>query len=165
MTNAGARARFESLFRACLQPRRRPVVIGMVHVQALPGNVRYTHSCRPCHKTLHSTSAIYSIIGTPRNNLRVSEVVQRAVREARVYQECQVDGVMVENMHDTPYVREGGGPEVTACMTRVCAEVRQALGGSIPLGVQILSGNMNFFQTLLPPSATPLLTNPLYTFP
>lgn len=64
-----------------------------------------------------------------------------------MYQECRVDGVMVENMHDTPYVREGGGPEVTACMTRVCAEVRQALDGNIPLGVQILSGNMNCSNT------------------
>lgn len=80
-------------------------------------------------------------LGTPRNSLRVSEVVDHAVSEARVYQECGVDGVIVENMHDTPYLRGGGGPEVTACMTRVCAEVRQALGGNIPLGVQILSGS------------------------
>ena len=103
-----------------------------------------------------STSAIYSIIGTPRNDLKVAEVVQRAVREAKVYQECRVDGVIVENMHDTPYVREGGGPEMTACMTRVCAEVRQALGGSIPLGVQILSGNMNCSNTAPSPSSLTL---------
>lgn len=74
-------------------------------------------------------------------------MVGRAVSEARVYQECRVDAVMVENMHDTPYVRGGGGPEVTACMTRVCTEVRQALGGNIPLGVQILSGNTNSLNT------------------
>lgn len=82
-----------------------------------------------------------------------------------MYQECRVDGVMVENMHDTPYVREGGGPEVTACMTRVCAEVRQALDGNIPLGVQILSGNMNCSNTAssspYPPLPDP--PNPLST--
>ena len=72
--------------------------------------------------------------------MEITEVVDRAVSEAKVYQECRLDGVMVENMHDVPYVRGGVGPEITVCMTRVCAEVRQAIGGSIPLGVQILSG-------------------------
>ena len=74
-------------------------------------------------------------------------MVDCAVSEAKVYQECGLDGVMVENMHDVPYVRGGVGAEVTACMTRVCAEVRQAIGGSIPLGVQILSG-MRFCNVL-----------------
>ena len=67
------------------------------------------------------------------------ELVDQAVREARLYWECGLDGVVVENMHDTPYVSEVG-PEVTATMTRVCGEVRQAIGGDLPLGVQILSG-------------------------
>ena len=67
-------------------------------------------------------------------------MVDRAVCEARIYQECDLDAVMVENMHDVPYLRGWVGPEVTACMTRVCSEVRQALGGGILLGVQVLSG-------------------------
>jgi membrane complex biogenesis BtpA family protein len=69
----------------------------------------------------------------------VAELVDQAVREARLYREHGLDGVIVENMHDTPYV-SGVGPEVTACMTRVCGEVRQAIGGDLPLGIQILSG-------------------------
>ena len=79
--------------------------------------------------------------GTPKSGLGVVELVNTAVREARLYREHCLDGVMVENMHDRPYVRGSGvGPEVTACMTRVCSEVREAIGGDLPLGVQILSG-------------------------
>ena len=72
--------------------------------------------------------------------MEITKVVDHAVSEAKVYQECGLDGVVVENMHDVPYVRGGVGPEITACMTRVCAEVRQAISGNISLGVQILSG-------------------------
>lgn len=51
-----------------------------------------------------------------------------------------MDGVIVENMHDIPYVLEAdSGPEVTAMMTRLCAEVRRILP-DVPVGVQILSG-------------------------
>ena len=42
-------------------------------------------------------------------------------------------------MHDIPYLRCSVGPEITACMTMVCAEVRRVVGG-MPLGVQTLSG-------------------------
>ena len=64
-----------------------------------------------------------------------------AVNEARLYQECGLDGILVENMHDVPYLRGGVvGPEVTSCMTRVCSEVKLAIGENMPLGVQILAG-------------------------
>ena len=77
--------------------------------------------------------------GTPKGGREVGEVVDHALKEAKVYRDCGLDGVIVENMHDTPYLR-GVGPEVTACMSRVCVEVKQAIGGDLPLGVQILAG-------------------------
>ena len=88
------------------------------------------------------------------------------MREARVYRECGLDGVMLENMHDVPYVRGGAvGPEVTACMTRVCADVRQAIGGDMPLGVQILAGMLANhapnFTLPCSPSPSPSLPLPL----
>uniref|UniRef100_A0A671SJC8 BtpA family membrane complex biogenesis protein n=1 Tax=Sinocyclocheilus anshuiensis TaxID=1608454 RepID=A0A671SJC8_9TELE len=49
----------------------------------------------------------------------------------------QIDGLIIENMHDIPYTLEVG-PEVCASMTAVCAAVR-GLYPSWPLGVQILS--------------------------
>ena len=49
------------------------------------------------------------------------------------------DGVLVENMHDVPWQRPDQlGPETTAAMTAVCAEVRRTLP-KMPLGIQVLS--------------------------
>lgn len=91
--------------------RPKPV-IGVIHVGALPG--------------------------TPRSSQTVSELISLARREARVYRECGVDGVMVENMHDVPYLRGEVGPEIVAAMTLIAAEVKRECG--LPAGVQILAG-------------------------
>lgn len=87
-------------------------LIGMVHVGALPG--------------------------TPRSEHGVDELVRGAVDEALVLAEAGFDAVLVENMHDRPYVHGRKGPEITAAMTRIGHEVRRACG--LPVGLQILSG-------------------------
>src|SRR4051812_40704434 len=63
-------------------------IIGVIHVGALPG--------------------------TPRGSKSVVELVRQAKEEARVYRECGVDGVIIENMHDVPYLKGEVGPEMTA---------------------------------------------------
>uniref|UniRef100_A0A182JAY3 BtpA family membrane complex biogenesis protein n=1 Tax=Anopheles atroparvus TaxID=41427 RepID=A0A182JAY3_ANOAO len=90
-------------------------IIGMVHVGALPGTPLY------------------------RGNFET--VVEQARAEANIYQENGVDGILIENMHDIPYVRptDSLGPEVTAAMARVAHTVREAVS-DIPCGVQILAG-------------------------
>jgi len=100
-------------FREVLKCGERSGVVGMIHVGALPG--------------------------TPCSRFSVQELVKHAQQEAAIYAECGVDGVMIENMHDLPYVRRAG-PEVTAVMTRVCHAVKGVVGG-MPLGVQVLAGN------------------------
>ena len=87
-------------------------VIGVIHVGALPG--------------------------TPRGSQSVSELVALAKEEAKVYREAGVDGVIIENMHDVPYLRGAVGPEIVAAMTAIATEVKAACG--LPLGVQILAG-------------------------
>ena len=47
-----------------------------------------------------------------------------------------VDGVIVENMWDAPYVTSSGQPEVTAVMAVVCSAVRAAVRREVPVGVQ-----------------------------
>ncbi|KAL4594089.1 hypothetical protein GN956_G26208 [Arapaima gigas] len=91
--------------------RMKSVVIGMVHVKALPG--------------------------TPLARLSVPEIIEEACEEAEIYSNAGIDGVIVENMHDLPYTFHPG-PEVCACMTAVCAAVRRCCP-SLPLGIQILS--------------------------
>ncbi|KAM9408449.1 uncharacterized protein F13E9.13, mitochondrial [Pholidichthys leucotaenia] len=91
--------------------RLKSVIIGMIHIKALPGS--------------------------PRSSLKMSQIVEEACRVAAVYRDAGVDGVIVENMHDIPYTFTVG-PEVCACMTAVCASVRSVCP-SLPVGVQILS--------------------------
>ena len=87
-------------------------VVGVIHVGALPG--------------------------TPRNTRSVSELLALASSEAEVYRDAGVDGVMVENMHDVPYLRGAVGPEIVAAMTAIAGEVKQVVG--LPVGIQILAG-------------------------
>lgn len=92
--------------------RDREILIGMVHVAALPG--------------------------TPASELDPHAIIHRAVNEATILAEAGFDAVMIENMHDTPYMLREVGPEITACMTAVTAAVCKAV--EIPIGVQILAG-------------------------
>lgn len=87
-------------------------LIGMVHVGALPG--------------------------TPRAVNDVTELVRLAVAEAWTLAEGGCDGLLVENMHDLPYLRRGVGPEVVAGMTAVCRAIREVT--TLPCGVQVLAG-------------------------
>ena len=41
--------------------------------------------------------------GTPASSLGMMEILDRVMEETRVYSEAGVDGVIIENMHDTPY--------------------------------------------------------------
>jgi membrane complex biogenesis BtpA family protein len=91
--------------------RPKPV-IGVIHVGPLPG--------------------------TPRSSQTVAELVVSAREEAKIYRECRVDGIIIENMHDVPYLRGEVGPEIAAAMTAIGTEVKNECG--LPVGVQILAG-------------------------
>jgi hypothetical protein len=87
-------------------------VVGVIHVGALPG--------------------------TPASALGVDALAEMAAREAALYRDGGVDGLMVENMHDVPYLRGSVGPEVVAAMAVVARAVKAEAG--LPTGVQILAG-------------------------
>ena len=59
-------------------------VIGMIHLEALPG--------------------------TPASRQSVREIESLALREAKIYREEGVHGIMIENMHDAPYLRSAVAP-------------------------------------------------------
>lgn len=88
-------------------------LIGMVHLAALPG--------------------------TPRNELPVAQIVARAAEETKVLVAAGFDAILVENMHDIPYLRRQVGPEVVAAMTAAVGAVVIAAEGA-PVGVQVLAG-------------------------
>src|ERR1051325_10547831 len=96
---------------SALFPTPKPV-IGVIHVGALPG--------------------------TPRGSMSVAELVNHAKEEARVYRECGVNGLIIENMHDVPYLKGEVGPEIVAAMTAIGGEVKSEC--ALPVGVQIRAG-------------------------
>lgn len=77
--------------------------------------------------------------GTPASRLGVDELARSAAREAALYREGGADGLIIENMHDVPYLRGSVGPEVVAAMSVVARAVKEAAAG-LPVGVQILAG-------------------------
>ncbi len=93
--------------------RSKPL-IGMVHVGALPG--------------------------TPFAAESVGVIARLAAKEAVLLAEAGFDALIIENMHDRPYLKRHVGPEIVSAMTRIGIAVRAAVGDRIPLGVQILAG-------------------------
>lgn len=86
-------------------------IIGMIHLDALPG--------------------------TPQNTLPVELILKKAKQEAALLEKAGVDAVMIENMHDVPYLKKYVGPEIVACMTTIAVEIRKIT--RIPVGIQILA--------------------------
>jgi len=68
----------------------------------------------------------------------IQELAGAAVAEAEVLADAGFAGLIVENMHDRPYVNGPHGPELVAAMTRVCLAVREA-APNLVMGVQVLS--------------------------
>jgi len=92
--------------------KRSATVIGMIHVHALPG--------------------------TPRHAQSIASILDQALAEAQLYRDGGLHALMIENMHDIPYVRTPG-PEITAAMAVIAREVKRAQP-DLPLGIQILAG-------------------------
>ncbi len=86
-------------------------LVGMIHLAALPG--------------------------TPGSRRSVDAIAEAAVGEAREYHAAGFSGLMIENMHDRPYLKGVVGPEIVAAMAAIGREVRGAV--PLPLGVQVLA--------------------------
>jgi len=89
-------------------------------------------------KTLIGMIHLCALPGTAKSELSVAEIVRRAVAEARIYREAGFPAVLIENMHDTPYLAREVGPEIVAAMTVAAQAVRAEFPGKI--GLQILAG-------------------------
>ena len=87
-------------------------VIAMIHVQALPGTPAYKGKC--------------------------NEIIEAAIKEADLYKKAGIDILMIENMHDRPYLKRKVGPEITAMMAMIGQAIKSET--QLPCGVQILAG-------------------------
>ncbi len=93
--------------------RPTPAVIGVVHLLPLPGSPRWKGS--------------------------LAQVLDRAELEASIYREAGLCAIIVENMHDVPYLRGRVLPETTAAMAIAASRVKH-VAGEMPVGVQLLAG-------------------------
>ena len=86
-------------------------IVGMVHLCALPGSVRYAQA--------------------------LDITIERALREAGRWADAGADAIMVENFFDAPFALETVPPITVACLTRCAAAIRSTYP-NIPLGINCL---------------------------
>jgi hypothetical protein len=89
---------------------RAPVLIGVVHLDPLPGS--------------------------PRARGSLSDAVEGAVASARAWEEGGADALLIENFGDAPFFPDRVPPETVASMTAALLAVRSA--AHLPLGVYVL---------------------------
>ena len=90
-----------------------PRIIGVIHVRPLPGSAGWDGD--------------------------LERLCLEAIAEARLYRQVGIDAIVVENMHDVPYLRGRVEPETTAAMAVVARAVKEVVG-PLPVGVQLLAG-------------------------
>jgi membrane complex biogenesis BtpA family protein len=94
--------------------RRRPLV-GMVHLDPLPGSPRFDGGADAFKAALDG-----------------------AAQDAWALAEGGADAILVENFFDAPFAKDAVPPHTVAAMTRTLLRVREAVGLDLPLGVNVL---------------------------
>ena len=87
------------------------LVIGMIHLDALPG--------------------------TPKYSGKFNNTIEKAIAEAEIYKSAGLKGIMIENMHDVPYLNNSSGPEITSSMAIIGYEIKKRTG--LIVGIQVLA--------------------------
>ncbi|MEE2789753.1 MAG: BtpA/SgcQ family protein [Myxococcota bacterium] len=88
-----------------------PALIGMIHLEALPG--------------------------APNATLHLDEIVRRAAEDARVLADAGFHGIMVENYGDTPFFKSTVPTITVAAMTRCALAIRHS-APDVKLGINVL---------------------------
>ena len=90
--------------------RHRKILIGVVHLQPLPGSPRWRGD--------------------------MESVIEFAVNDARAYERGGAHAVFVENFGDVPFTKGDVAPETIAAMAAAGRAVRQAV--NLPIGFNVL---------------------------
>jgi len=117
---------FQKLFpsSAKISVNKIPKIIGMIHAASLPATPGYQSS------------------GFKGYDSGMRKILDQARKETEIFTEFEgIDGLIVENMNDTPYVKSKMlGPEIVAAMTAMSSAVRSIFPQEKPVGIQILAG-------------------------
>jgi membrane complex biogenesis BtpA family protein len=87
------------------------LVIGMIHLDALPGTPKYTGN--------------------------IKNIIDNAILEAEKYKSAGLNGIMIENMHDVPYLNNSSGPEIISTMAIIAYEIKKRT--NLIVGIQVLA--------------------------
>ncbi len=87
-------------------------LIGTVHLPPMPGAAGYCGNVR--------------------------DIFDSVIGDAVAYKEEGFDALIVENTHDTPYLKGAVHPETVSAMTYITGEIQKRVG--LPMGVQVLAG-------------------------
>ena len=87
------------------------LLIGMIHLDALPGTPKYAGN--------------------------VQSIIDSAISEARIYKNDGLKAIMIENMHDVPYLNNSSGPEITSTMAIIAYEIKKQT--NLIVGIQVLA--------------------------
>ncbi len=85
-------------------------IIAMIHTLPLPGSSSY---------------------GGDMNN-----IINKAIEELKIYEEAGVDAIMLENMHDVPYIKPPLPKNTVEGMLKIATEIRKRT--NLPVGLQML---------------------------
>jgi len=86
-------------------------IIGMIHIKALPGTPHYKHS--------------------------INYILDQALIEVEIYKSAGIDSLIIENMHDIPYLKNDVGHEISTMMSIIGYEIKKAFKKTC--GIQILA--------------------------
>jgi len=86
-------------------------IIGMIHLKALSG--------------------------TPKFSNNIHAIIDSALSELAIYKKANINAIVIENMHDVPYLKNDVGHEISSIMGIIAHEIRKAT--ILPCGIQVLS--------------------------
>jgi len=90
------------------------------------------------HKPIIAMIHVDALPGTPKYHGRVEAIIEKAKREAELYLDAGLQVLMIENMHDVPYLNRNVGPEIIASMSVILYELKKSF--NVPMGIQTLAG-------------------------
>ena len=76
--------------------------------------------------------------GTPKNKLSPKQIINSALEEAKMYTQNGIQAVIIENMHDLPYIKQSIGHEISTITAIAAYEIKKQTG--LYCGIQILAG-------------------------
>jgi membrane complex biogenesis BtpA family protein len=100
---------------------RQKLVIGVVHLQPLPGSPKWGGVSHVGQR--HSRGNLRSVIG-------------HALADARAYERGGVNAVIIENFGDAPFTKSSVDAETIAAMSAAGSAVRAAI--KVPIGFNVL---------------------------